>query len=51
MPEDATFGFNSKDGRTWIHGFGPGGSLGRDITREVLNTALASLGRRGLGGG
>jgi hypothetical protein len=36
-----------------VGGIGPGvgGSLGRDVTREVLNTALASLGRRGLGGG
>ena len=29
--------------------FGPGGSLGREVTREVLNTALVSLGRPGLG--
>ena len=48
VPEGATFGFNSNDGRTWIHVFGPGGSLGREVTREVLNTALASLGRPGL---
>jgi hypothetical protein len=45
LPEGATFGFNSKDGRTWIHVFGPGGSLGREVSREVLNTALVSLGR------
>jgi hypothetical protein len=51
VPEGATFGFNSKDGRTWIHVFGPGGSLGRDVTREVLNNALVSLSRPGLGGG
>lgn len=43
VPEGATFGFNSKDGRTWIHIFGPYGSLGRDLSREVLNAALASL--------
>jgi hypothetical protein len=49
VPEDATFGFNSKDGRTWIHVFGPGGSLGPEVSREVLNTALLSLGRPGLG--
>ena len=49
VPEDATFGFNSADGRTWIHVFGSGGSLGRDVSREVLNTALVSLGRPGLG--
>ena len=49
VPEGATFGFNSKDGRTWIHVFGPGGSLGREVTHEVLNSALGSLGHRGLG--
>jgi hypothetical protein len=49
VPEGATFGFNSKAGRTWIHVWGPGGSLGRDVSREVLNTALVSLGRPGLG--
>jgi Clp amino terminal domain, pathogenicity island component len=51
LPEDATFGFNGADGRTWIHVFGPGGSLGREVSREVLNTALASLGRPRLDGG
>jgi hypothetical protein len=45
LPDGATFGFNSADGRTWIHVFGPGGSLGREVSREVLNTALVSLGR------
>lgn len=45
VPEGATFGFNSKDGRTWIHVCGPDGSLGRDVSREVLNTALVGLGR------
>jgi hypothetical protein len=45
LPEGATFGFNSADGRTWIHVFGSGGSLGHDVSREVLSTALASLGR------
>jgi len=49
VPANATFGFNSADGRTWIHVFGSGGSLGRDVSREVLNTALVSLGRPGLG--
>jgi ClpA/ClpB-like protein len=48
VPEGATFGFNSKDGRTWIHVWGPGGSLGREVSREVLNTALVSLGRPAL---
>lgn len=49
LPEGATFGFNGADGRTWIHVFGPGGSLGREVSREVLNTALISLGHPGLG--
>jgi hypothetical protein len=49
LPEGTTFGFNGADGRTWIHVFGPGGSLGREVSREVLNTALASLGRPTLG--
>jgi hypothetical protein len=48
LPEGSTFGFNGADGRTWIHVFGPGGSLGREVSREVLNTALISLGRPGL---
>jgi hypothetical protein len=48
LPEGTTFGFNGADGRTWIHVFGPDGSLGREVTREVLNTALVSLGRHGL---
>ena len=50
LPEDATWGFNGRaeTGETWIHVFGPGGSLGREVTREVLNTALVSLGRPGL---
>ena len=50
LPEGATFGFNAAGGRTWIHVFGPGGSLGRELSREVLDTALVSLGRPGLGG-
>jgi hypothetical protein len=46
LPEGANFGFNGDaDGRSWIHVFGPGGSLGREVAREVLNTALVSLGR------
>jgi Clp amino terminal domain, pathogenicity island component len=50
VPEGATFGFNGRaeTGETWIDVFGPGGSLGREVSREVLNTALASLGRPGL---
>ena len=49
LPEGTTFGFNGADGRTWIHVFGPEGSLGPEVAREVLNTALASLGRPALG--
>jgi hypothetical protein len=49
LPEGTTFGFNGANGRTWIHLFGPGGSLGPEVSREVLNTALASLGRPTLG--
>jgi hypothetical protein len=48
LPEGATFGFNGSDGRTWIHVWDPDGSLGREVSREVLNTALVSLGRPGL---
>ena len=48
LPEGTTFGFNGADGRTWIQVFGPG-SLGRETSREVLNTVLVSLGRPGLG--
>jgi hypothetical protein len=51
LPEGTTFGFNSGgDGRTWMHVFGPGGSLGREVSREVLNAALVSLDRPGLPG-
>ena len=50
LPEDATFGFNSDpDERMWILVIGPGDSTGPGVTREVLNTALASLGRPTLG--
>lgn len=49
LPEGTTFGFNAGgDGRAWMHVFGPDGSLGRQVTHEVLNTALVSLGRPGL---
>ncbi len=51
VPEGATFGFNGRaeTGETWIHVFGPSGRLGREVSREVLSTALARLGRPGLG--
>jgi hypothetical protein len=46
LPEDTTFGFNyDADRRAWIRVFGPGGS-DPAVTRQVLDTALASLGRR-----
>lgn len=47
LPEGTTFGFSSDaDERTWMHVIGPGGSSDPGLTREVLNTALAGLGRR-----
>ena len=49
LPEGTTFGFNNDAGeRTWMHVFGRVGSAGPGVTREVLNTALASLGRPAL---
>jgi hypothetical protein len=36
--------------RTWMCVIGRGGSAGPGVTREVLNTALASLGRPALDG-
>jgi Clp amino terminal domain, pathogenicity island component len=51
LPEGTTFGFNyDAGGRTWMHVIGPGGSLGSAVTRDVLNTALTSLGRSPLDG-
>jgi Clp amino terminal domain, pathogenicity island component len=51
LPDGTTFGFNRDgDERTWIHVFGSDGSAGPGVTREVLNTALASLGRPALDG-
>jgi len=50
LPEGTTFGFNhGEDERTWMHVIGADGGLGPEVTREVLNTALASLGRPPLG--
>jgi hypothetical protein len=49
LPEGTTFGFNDDaDERTWMCVIGPGGNAGPAFTREVLNTALASLGRPAL---
>jgi hypothetical protein len=51
LPDGTTFGFNNgEDERTWIDVIGPNGSLGPEVTREVLDTALASLGRPALDG-
>jgi len=50
LPDGTTFGFNSGgDERTWMHVIGPGGS-NPELTREVLNAALASLNRPPLDG-
>ena len=46
LPEGTTFGFNGDgDEHTWLHVLGPGDSSDPVLTREVLNTALASLNR------
>jgi Clp amino terminal domain, pathogenicity island component len=46
LPDGTTFGFNSGGAeRTWMHVIGPGNSSNPELTREVLNTALASLNR------
>jgi hypothetical protein len=46
LPEGATFGFSADaDERIWMHVIGPGDSSDPVLTREVLNTALASLNR------
>jgi hypothetical protein len=50
LPDGTTFCFNTdEDERTWLCVIGPEDSLGPGVTREVLNTALASLGRPALG--
>jgi hypothetical protein len=50
LPEGTTFGFSSDgEDRTWMHVIGPGDGRDPGLTREVLNTALASLGRPMLG--
>jgi hypothetical protein len=50
LPEGSTFGFNQDEDRSWIVVIGPGWSRDPGVTREVLNTALVSLGRPALGG-
>jgi hypothetical protein len=49
LPDSTTFSFSGDDDRTWIRVIGPGDSSDPAVTREVLNTALASLGRPTLG--
>lgn len=46
LPDGTMFGFNSDAGvgvRTWMCVIGPGGRTDPALTREVLDTALASL--------
>jgi hypothetical protein len=46
LPDGTTFGFSSDaNERTWVHVIGPTDGRGLGLTREVLNTALASLNR------
>jgi hypothetical protein len=46
LPGGTTFGFNSDaDKRTWMSVLGAGGTSDPAVTRQVLNTALASLDR------
>lgn len=49
VPDGATFGRNGRaeTGETRIRVFGPGGSLGRDVSRDVLNTALETVVHQG----
>jgi Clp amino terminal domain, pathogenicity island component len=50
LPDGTTFGFNhDADQQTWVCVLGPTGS-DTAITRQVLNEALASLGRPTVGG-
>ncbi len=47
LPDSTTFSFSGDEGdRTWVRVIGPGDSSDPAVTREVLNTALASLGRQ-----
>lgn len=49
LPEGTTFGFNIAEERTWMRLIRPDGRPGPEVTCEVLNNALASLGRPTLG--
>jgi Clp amino terminal domain, pathogenicity island component len=47
LTEGTTFSFNkAPDQHTWMCVIGPGDTINSGLTREVLNTALASLHRR-----
>lgn len=50
LPAGSTFGFNTDGQRVWMDVIGPGRSRDREISRAVLNAALASLGRPALDG-
>jgi len=51
LPDGTTFAFNTgPDERTWIHVIDLGGTSDPALTRQVLNTALASLNRPMLDG-
>lgn len=46
LPDGTTFSFSGDEvDRTWVRVIGRGDSSDPAVTREVLNTALASLGR------
>jgi hypothetical protein len=47
LPDETTFCFNSEpDEGAWMQVIGPGDSTDPALTREVLNTALATLNGR-----
>jgi hypothetical protein len=49
LPDDTTFGFNrDAAGRTWLKVIDPGDDTDPARTRQILNTALASLNRAAL---
>lgn len=45
VPDGTTFCFSDQGERIWMRVVGPGDSSDPALTREVLNTALASLNR------
>jgi hypothetical protein len=50
LPDNTTFAFQSEGEDVWVWVLGPGDTSDLAVTREVLNTALASLGRPVTGG-